>query len=236
MAVKEAIILAGGEGKRLKPVIGDLPKILAPIGEQPFINYLLRNLSEVGIKRFILALGKGKHLVKDYCRKFLSKEDFIFSEETRPLGTGGALRKALEKAKSLIVLASNGDSLVLSKQLRSTIESLAESDFPIGIIGLQVENTYRFGRMVVDKKTKKLLCFQEKYVKGPGIINSGLYVLKKELLLNILPPKNYPFLFEEWLEKKIRNDDIRVGVEVISGYFVDIGIPEDYSRAQRELR
>ncbi len=233
MKVKEMIILAGGQGSRLASVIGDLPKVLAPIKGRPFLDYLLEYFFHLGIERFILALGKGKEEVKEYCSKSHYKVHLIFSEETEPLGTGGALKKALNLISEEYILASNGDSLVISSELSSAIKELMDRGVIIGLIGIYVQNTGRFGRLLLNSKGE-LLAFKEKVLSKPGVINTGLYLLKGKEVLNLMRDMPQKFSFESWLESTIEKG-LKIEVRVLEGYFVDIGVPEDYFRAQEEL-
>lgn len=233
--LKEAVVLAGGEGRRLRTVLGDTPKFLAPVGGRPFADYLLNMLLSLGIERIILALGKGKEQIREYCTRFPLAGRLGFSEEAFPLGTGGALKRALLQAEGPVVLISNGDSVLVSEGLEPALERLAGGGFVLGLIGVRREDTGRFGRLELDESGKELRGFREKSVSGPGVINAGLYVARRTELLGLFPEEEV-FSFEEWLEETVEEGRISVGVEVVSGYFLDIGVPEDYARAQKEWR
>src|ERR1700690_3375642 len=98
--VTEAIVLAGGLGTRLKSVITDLPKSLAPGAEKPFLAYLLDHAKKQGIEKFIFALGYKTEQVETFIRKYLPEETYAFSIEKEPLGTGGAIYKASKQVSS----------------------------------------------------------------------------------------------------------------------------------------
>ena len=215
------------------PVIGDLPKVLAPIKGQPFLDYLLRHFFHLGIRRFILALGKGKEEVRQYCDKSPYRANITFSEETEPLGTGGAIKKALSLISQDYVLASNGDSIIISSELSLAIKELLAKGVIIGLIGIYVQNTERFGRLLLNGKGQ-LLGFKEKLSSRPGVINTGLYLLKGKEVLDLMQDMPQRFSFERWLEAVIEKD-LKIWVKVLKGYFLDIGVPEDYFRAQEEL-
>src|SRR5438270_7534606 len=96
--ITEAIILAGGLGTRLQPVVGELPKCLAPVGGRPFLSYLLNSSKKQGIKKFIFAVGHKSDQVESFVKKTLPEGSFVFSKEDEPLGTGGAIYNACRLA------------------------------------------------------------------------------------------------------------------------------------------
>src|SRR5580700_8837662 len=108
--ITEAIILAGGLGTRLKSVLADLPKTLAPVAGRPFLAYLLDHAKKQGIDKFIFALGYKTELIKAFVRKYLPEETYNFSVEQEPLGTGGAIYKACKQVSSEDVLVLNADT------------------------------------------------------------------------------------------------------------------------------
>ncbi len=230
MVIKEAIILAGGLGTRLQSVVTDLPKCMAPVNDKPFLTYVINHLLSEGITHFIFSLGyKGEAIIAFLQKDFPSLSYKTIVEEV-PLGTGGAVKKSLAAAKDDNVLIANGDTL-----FKANIDLLANADAsgePCCTLSLQpMKNFSRYGVVEMDEFgiIKK---FKEKQFYQSGLINGGVYALNKNKFLSEnLPDK---FSFEtDYLEKfyKIR----RMAGIVQDEYFIDIGIPEDYARAQREL-
>lgn len=108
--ITEAIVLAGGLGTRLKTVVADLPKCLAPVAKRPFLAYLLDHAKKQGIEKFIFALGYKTELIEAFVRKYLPEETYSFSIEKEPLGTGGAIYKACKQVASSNIIVLNADT------------------------------------------------------------------------------------------------------------------------------
>lgn len=105
-----AAVLCGGQGTRLRPVIGDLPKCLAPVAGKPFLNYLLEHLHRWSIEKVVLCTGYGGQQIEDFYGPDYAGMPLLYSREDEPLGTGGALRQALPLLDSDPVLVLNGDT------------------------------------------------------------------------------------------------------------------------------
>ncbi len=108
--IKEAIILAGGLGTRLRAAVPDLPKCLAPVGGRPFIGYVTDHFRREGIERFIFALGYKSDHFDEFFRAEFPDGGYAISQEEEPLGTGGAIRQACEQVEGKTVLILNGDT------------------------------------------------------------------------------------------------------------------------------
>lgn len=237
----DAIILAGGKGTRLREFIGeDTPKPLAKINGTPFLDLLINRLEKFeNVKNIILAVGYKKEKIID---RYKDKNNILFSEEKKSLGTGGAIKKALSLAKSNEVLVLNGDSYSEFNPielLKTHIEKKAEIS-----IGYRFEkDTSRYGSLTIDKKTKKILKFNEKQAiqnlkKTSGFINSGVYVINKnvfddfENLAGLDGLEKFSieldFFPKAVFTKKIFGFDIKTS-------FIDIGTPSSYHRAQSIL-
>ena len=106
----EAIVLAGGLGTRLKSVVSNVPKPMAPIGDKPFLEYILKYLKKNGITRAILSVGYKSEIIEEYFGNNFEGIDLVYSVEKEPLGTGGAIKKAMSKVKSNQVYIINGDT------------------------------------------------------------------------------------------------------------------------------
>lgn len=227
MLNKEVIILAGGFGTRLKEVINNVPKCLAPINEKPFLFYQLEFLKKQGVRRFIFSLGYKSQMVVDYIEACHSDIEVLFSIESDPLGTGGAIKKALQLAKSEYILIVNGDTF-FNINLDKFFNNAIESKNPFTIALLKIKQNERYGYVDVDEKFK-IIKFHEKKKSKDVLVNSGFYIINKSKL-NF---SNYKesFSLEKDFFEKVTNEDCLFSI-LENENFIDIGIPEDYILAQ----
>lgn len=224
----EAIVLAGGFGTRLRQVVPDWPKPMAPVAGRPFLEILLASLSRKGFNRIIMSLGFMSEKIIQHFGKQFSGLELTYAIEDKPLGTGGAVRLAMESCIEDYVYVFNGDTF-LDLEVHCVEELWQRQRQPI-IVGRTVSDTARYGRLIVDNES--VLRFSEKGMAGEGLINVGCYVLNARQLDSFA--LNEPFSLEtDYLAKEVRKQ--RFNLYVTQGYFVDIGIPEDYAKAQSEL-
>lgn len=225
----DVIVLAGGLGTRLRSTVPDRPKPLAPIAGKPFLDYLLSHLRKVGAQRVILSVGHMAGLIEERYGSHFEGLRIDYSREPSPLGTGGALRQALEMTESRHTLAVNGDTL-LHFDPRPFMAACQQADTTLGIVTRAVNDTERYGRCTLTKGV--VTAFGEKGHAGPGLINAGVYSLRRDLFSSYdLPPR---FSFEsDFVETQLRRLS-PLGFQT-SAYFIDIGIPADFERAQTEL-
>jgi D-glycero-alpha-D-manno-heptose 1-phosphate guanylyltransferase len=221
----DIIILAGGFGTRLKSLVSEVPKPMAPVSGKPFLEYVLSNFSSSNVSRIIFSLGHLSHIVKDHFGTKHKGIDLVYEIEKEPLGTGGAIKKAIKHCKEKYVLVINGDSFIdlnmdeLTLQLKKINNSF--------IVASMVDDASRYGCLRLNKD--KLIGFTEKGTIGPGLINSGYYLIKKNIFLNFNLPKIFSFE-KDFLVPNLSN--LNLSVFVSNGLFIDIGIPEDYIKAQ----
>ena len=224
----EAVILAGGFGTRLRKVVADVPKPMAPVAGRPFLEILLTLLSQKGFSRVILSLGFMSEKISDHFGARFAGMDIVHVVEGTPLGTGGAIRLAMDVCTQDHVFVFNGDT-ILDLEILSLERRWQENRHPI-VVGRQVPDTSRYGRLVVDGE--RVRCFAEKGITGPGLINAGCYVLATNSLAEF--PLNQPFSIEaDYLVSEVANATLEVFMT--EGMFIDIGVPEDYERAQMLL-
>jgi D-glycero-alpha-D-manno-heptose 1-phosphate guanylyltransferase len=228
----EAIILAGGLGSRLKDVISDLPKSMAPVNGRPFLEYQLDLLDRWGLKTVILSVGFQKESIIQHFGDQYKSLQLIYSEEDEPLGTGGAILAAMSKAKGYAVFVFNGDTYFdVNLQRLDDFRKIKEADV---CISLRYEiDPARFGLVEFDNNNR-ITHFYEKS-KGPeeGYINGGVYLIRRDYLLRFgLPQK---FSFEKDFLQLYHQTEEFFGLRCFS-YFRDIGIPEDYQKAQDEFK
>lgn len=224
----EAIILAGGMGTRLREVVCDVPKPMAPIAGQPFLKILLTSLANKGVNRVILSVGYMAEKICDYFGSSFNKMELIYVREKEPLGTGGAIRVALSHVKGDHAFIFNGDTF-LDLDVTS-IEDLWKINQRSIIVGCEVPDTKRYGRLLHENHVAS--GFTEG-ISGSGLINGGVYVLYKNELNSF--PLFSKFSFEsDYLVRAVANK--KFDLFITKGRFIDIGIPEDYARASVVLR
>jgi D-glycero-alpha-D-manno-heptose 1-phosphate guanylyltransferase len=229
----EIIVLAGGLGTRLQSVVSDLPKCMAPVNGKPFLAYVINYFQQQGISNFIFSLGYKYETIIDYLSEFLindSRFTFRYSIEEEPLGTGGAIKKACALANNENVFITNGDTLFNADTLLlKNFHYIKKADCSIALKPMKNFSRYGVIELNEDDSIKN---FSEKKYYESGLINGGLYMLNiYKFLGETLPEK---FSFEtDYLEKYY---DKRSMFGLIQDeYFIDIGIPEDYERANKEL-
>jgi D-glycero-alpha-D-manno-heptose 1-phosphate guanylyltransferase len=228
--MKDAIVLAGGLGTRLKSVVSDLPKPMALVDEKPFLTYILDWLSYYNISRVILSVGYKWKIIREQFGYRYKSMDLTYSVEDYPLGTGGAISKALQLSNEENVFIINGDTF-FDINLKSFIEYHKNCRFDISIALKQMKNFDRYGTVCMDT-SNHIYDFLEKKPKIDGLINGGIYILNKDI--TELFPKKEKFSFEkDFLECVAIN--LKLGGFLQDSYFIDIGVPEDYLKAQIEL-
>jgi len=215
------MILAGGLGTRLRGVLVDKPKVMAPVLGRPFLTYLFDQLIYAGIKRIILCTGyKSEQIEEAFGSQYRSCE-LVYSRENEPLGTGGALRNAYSLVKSEHCLAMNGDSYV-NADLNAFMKWHFATGFEGSLLLTRVPDAGRFGTVETDVNGK-ITAFKEKQgLAVPGSINAGIYLFSRKLLENI--PTDHAVsiereTFPEWVGKGI-------GGFCVETEFIDIGTPE----------
>lgn len=228
---KEAVILAGGFGTRLSHVVSDVPKPMAPVYGRPFLCYLLDRLADAGIQRVVLATGYMHEVIETYFGTMYRGLEIIYSNEDQPLFTGGAIRQAAEKIQSEDFVVLNGDTL-FDIDFQQLYDFHTSHDAHLSIALRRVEDTGRYGAVTCEND--RIVAFHEKTEsQGAGDINGGIYAINRAWLLNQdLPTK---FSFEKELMQPLAGDPHFYGLS-FNDYFIDIGVPEDYFRAQQEFK
>ena len=218
------VILAGGAGSRLASLLSDRPKPLAPVADRPFITYLLDRLLDAGFDQAIIATGHLGEKFPEILGHSYKSLKLIYSRESEPLGTGGALRLALESAPeySQQFLVLNGDSFV---DLKITDFILWAQDFSAVMVVVRVQDASRYGSVIIAEDAQ-VLKFQEKSATArPAWINAGIYLLSRELLE--VWPMQEPFSFENRCLPELVAAS-RLYAFKVTAPFIDIGIPETY--------
>ena len=231
--LKEAIILAGGFGTRLRDVVADVPKPMAPVCEKPFLDYLFNYVKYYGVEKVVLSVGYlSEKIITKYGNTFEGLQ-ISYSIEKEPMGTGGGIRLAIEKCIGKDVLVLNGDSF-FDINLNSFYDSHCKSQSNCSLSLRKVENASRYGTVELGKG-KEIAGFKEKDgQEKPGIINAGVYILNRDLYLQKTPPTKNFSIEKDFFEKKL--SELKIFGFEQEGYFIDIGIPEDYKRAQHDFK
>ncbi len=222
---REAIVLAGGFGTRLRELVPSLPKPMAPVAGKPFLEILLRLLAEKGFSRVILSLGFMASKISNYFGSNFAGLEVDYVIEDKPLGTGGAVRLAMTRCNQDCVFIFNGDTFI---DLEVTVihDAWLKNNNPI-IVARHVTDVTRYG--CIRTQNGLINAFDEKGVSGPGLINAGCYVFHRQQLANFSAYQ--PFSLEsDFLAKAVKK--IPVEVFITQGLFIDIGIPQDYQFAQ----
>ena len=228
--IKEAIILAGGFGTRLKDAVPDLPKCMAPVNGRPFLFYVINYLRSQGIEKFIFSLGYKHEVVEAYLQTELSTLDFQCLVEKEPLGTGGAILASCYKTSAQTVLVVNGDT-IFKADLEKAFTDHVKHESDCTLLLKPMENFDRYG-VVELNEDDSIKSFNEKKYYEQGLINGGLYMLNVESFLKEPFPEKFSFE-TAYLEKYF--DQHKMFGLIQDEYFIDIGIPEDYARANEEL-
>lgn len=219
----EAVVLAGGFGIRLRPAIGETPKPLAPVAGRPFLHYLLHFLARNGVERVVLAVHFGADTVRHYIGdgRELGMQ-VTYSVEQYPLGTGGGIRLAAAGLTESPVLVLNGDSFA-EVDLGEMLHAHRSHRASYTLLCVNVPDASRYGRIKLDEDDR-VIAFQEKGGGGAGLVNAGVYLLEQSIIRGI--PSSPSSLEREVIPKFLGEG---YGFTT-SGFFVDIGTPEDYRR------
>lgn len=225
--IKEAIVLAGGLGTRLREVIKDVPKPMADINGKPFLEYVLRLLDKQSIEKVVLSVGYRYEFIMDYFGDKFSNIRLIYSIEDEPLGTGGAIKKAIRLIDEDEIFIFNGDTF-FQVDLFKFYEFHSSKTSRLSIALKMVNITDRYGIVKIDKNNR-ITAFLEKKEKQDGLINGGIYLMNKDFFLSFNLPDKFSFE-QDFLEKYYK--DYEFYGFPFDSYFIDIGVPEDYDKAK----
>ncbi|MGD02831.1 D-glycero-D-manno-heptose 1-phosphate guanosyltransferase, partial [Campylobacter coli] len=213
----QAIVLAGGLGTRLRSVVQDLPKPMAPINGKPFLAFVLEYLKKQGITEIILSVSYKYELIQEYFKDEFEGMKIRYNVEKELLGTGGAIKDALKLVKNEVYVV-NGDTF-----FDIDLKKLVLNGSKICIALKQMQNFDRYGTVNVDEQGI-VTSFEEKVFKKQGLINGGIYLLKKDIFDEFSLEKK--FSFEEFLQENYKS--LKIQTQIFDDYFIDIGVPQDY--------
>ena len=228
--IREAIILAGGLGTRLRSAVPDLPKCMALVAGKPFLSFLIDYFLHQGICRFIFSLGYKHEIIEQYLEKAYPSLVYDCSVEEEPLGTGGAIKKACSLALEQDTLILNGDTFFkIPLAELSDFHQRHKADCSLSLKPMHDSDRYGVVELNQDQTVRK---FKEKQFYAQSLINGGVYALNREKFLEEDLPLKFSFE-KDYLESLFSLRKI-YGLS-IQEYFIDIGIPEDLRKAQSEL-
>ncbi len=224
-----AVILAGGFGTRIKHLLGDLPKPMAPVHGKPFLEWIVRWLAAQNIRRIVLSTGYLSEVIEKYfASQPVAGVTVICVPETTPLGTAGGFINAVQQSKinSAAWFLVNGDTLAFA-HLADAIHEL-QNDSTAGVIfGREVPDTSRYGSLVSDANGN-LACFAEKR-PGQGVISTGVYLFRDALLKKFSEQR--PLSLEQEVFPTLTAAGESLKVLRIHAPFLDIGTPDTLREA-----
>ncbi len=231
----DAVVLVGGLGTRLRSLISDVPKPMAPVGDQPFLDILLKDLLRSPVvTRVVLAVGYKHEVVQNYFGERVYDREVVYAIEHEPLGTGGGIQNALRHTRSEEVLVLNGDTL-FQIDAAAMVEQHQHQKAELTMALKPMRDFERYG--AVNVEGSRIVGFEEKRHRDEGLINGGIYLINKNIFEQSFlkaAPLPVKFSFEtDFLQPYVQQ--MQVHSFVSEGYFIDIGIPEDYQRAQKDL-
>jgi D-glycero-alpha-D-manno-heptose 1-phosphate guanylyltransferase len=227
--IREAIVLAGGLGTRLQGVIHNIPKPMAPVNGRPFLDYVLAYLKQFQIERVILSVGYKYEVIEARYGANYNNMEVVYAVENEPLGTGGGIVNALTQAQGNDVFLLNGDTF-FNVNLTELYRHHTQSEAQLTLSLKPMQYFDRYG--TVELSGSRVSAFIEKRTMALGLINGGVYALSKSVFSAFSLPQKFSFekdIMEAGLTK------LNMQAIVSNGYFIDIGIPSDYSLAQTEL-
>lgn len=229
----KAIILAGGLGTRLRSAVPNLPKPMAPVAGRPFLTFLVAHLVKQGVSEITLSVGYRQEAISNYFGDKYHDVPLRYVIEEFPLGTGGALSIALQNYTfEEPISVFNGDTF-FNLDLPAMYKGYIESGAEVGIALKVVADVSRYGRVVLTNSGSGIHEFAEKGDSTPGLINGGVYLLRPGFFNRF----DFPNKFSLEQDCFVANlHEIKFFPYITDGYFIDIGIPEDFERAQSEFK
>lgn len=226
----ECIVLAGGLGTRLRSVIGAVPKCMAPVTGKPFLHYLFNYLASQKITHVTLSLGHAHEVVLEWLNdhEYPFAIDWVIEREA--LGTGGGIQLAMEKCKADDVFVFNGDTMFTADlTAMQIVHSLAGAETTLALKAMK--NFDRYGTVQINQ-SQVITSFEEKTPKATGDINGGIYLISRNAFLKRELPEKFSFE-KDYLERFVSEQKFHAYLS--EGYFLDIGVPDDYQQAQQDF-
>lgn len=229
--MKECIILAGGLGTRLQSIVSDVPKCMAEVAGKPFLSYLFDYAKNQQFDHLILSLGYKSEVVLQWLDGKSYPFQISYVVEDSPLGTGGAIKLAFDKVETDKAFIFNGDTF-FDVDTPLLAEFHKEKNAMISLALKPMTDFDRYGSVDLNEEGR-IIRFNEKQHCTKGLINGGVYVINKNLFSTLSLPEK--FSFEKDVMEKHINDIPFYGC-VQDGYFIDIGIPSDFAKANQDFK
>lgn len=226
----EAIILAGGLGTRLQSEVWDVPKSMALINSKPFLEYLLDYLIAQGVTRVIFSTGHKSEIIQDHFAGNYRNCPVVYAIEESQLGTGGAIKNAMNYVQEKHVVVVNGDSIFFS-DIKAQLEAHKKENADVTLALKRMNDIERYGTVDINPQGRIIL-FNEKQPRIEGLINSGVYIFNVSSFKTLKLPEKFS-IEKDFFETRV--DKMHFLGFRSDGYFLDIGIPEDFRRAQYEI-
>ena len=222
-----ALLLAGGQGTRLRSLYPNIPKPMVPVAGRPFLEWMLQYLAAQGIDRAVISTGHLAEVIEEYFQKHPAAIPVECVRESRPLGTGGAVRYALAQVDiSDPVLVANADSLVMAG-LAPALQAIERPEIDGAVLGVAMDDASRYGTLDIGDGGR-LRGFHEKR-PGGGVINAGVYLFRRKLF--DLWPEGAAFSMETEAFPAMLAAGARIQTVVYRADFLDIGTPESFELA-----
>lgn len=228
------MVLAGGQGTRIRHLLPNLPKPLAPVFGHPFLEWILRFLAKQGFRRIIFSTGYLSEKIQNFVENTNFQElELSCAREAISLGTAGGVLNAITNCKHNFesVLVLNGDSLVLA-DLTHLVNSLQDCLIDVAILGVSVSNAERYGTLKIDFNDM-LVGFEEKK-PGEGLVNAGVYLFRKNIIESFSGEGSLSF--ETDVFPKMLSDKLRIKVIRSAAPFIDIGTEVSLQEAQKFIQ
>ena len=203
---------------------------MAPVAGYPFLHYLITTLIEAGFKHIILSLGYKHEIIEEWLGANRFSADISTVVEEVPLGTGGAVKLALSKARTENVFVLNGDTF-FGVNYPELLNLHRQTSASATLALKRMEKFSRYGVVDIEQESRRILRFNEKQYCESGLINGGIYLINRHEL------DGYPAKFS--LEKDFFEAKVTTSIlsgYISEGYFIDIGIPDDYAQAQTDFK
>jgi len=227
---RQAVILAGGFGTRLQSVVADIPKPMASVAGVPFLEHVLANLMSFGVDHSVLSVGFQHETIRKHFGSNFRGMQLAYEVEDEPLGTGGAVVASARHITEKSYFVINGDTL-FKADLGQLREFHASSRADISIAVREMHDFDRYGTVAFGDDGR-INGFREREPLAHGHINGGIYLINAGVVEGLGLPERFS-MEKDAFEAHV--DDLALFAFPTTAYFIDIGIPEDYERAQHEL-
>jgi NDP-sugar pyrophosphorylase family protein len=229
----DVIVLCGGAGLRLRSVTGANPKSMASVAGDPFLALLLRQLNRSGFRRVILAVGYQQQAIRSFFGDRFEGVDILYSSESAPLGTGGAMRNAADLVNTDAVVVMNGDSYT-DADLDHYVRDYCENAADVSMIVVPSGDREDCGNVNVDSDGNVVRFGEKTPLQGSRYINAGIYMLPRRIVQQI--PTGSQISLEKELIPRWLDEGVVVRAYCHQGRCLDIGTPDRYSSAKEVLR